>query len=222
MREDPPAQSELPGRYTASVLFREAFAQLGLERGFVRTFVDLLAHPGEMLRSSLRDGFKGRYLGPLPFLLLSSGAWWFAWLRFPPPFMPDLMSLEPVHPAFEFLLEYGALLSCLNIVPLSLGTWLVLRPMKLRFVEHLVANAYVWAMVTFLALLIHPLLFTAWALVVMGLVNLVGLFAYHPFAFSQLGDQGFPRGFPRAWVATVLGSTLLLVPLLVAIIFSEA
>ena len=228
MAEDPgggpPAtDEEARFRYTASALAREALAQLGPERGFVRTSIDLLVRPGEMLRSCLQTGAKGRYLGPIPFLLLVVGVWWFVWMRFPPPFLSDLEPADAPGPGFELLIEYGGpLLSSLTIIPLALGTRLILARWGLSFVEHLVANAYVWANANFLVLLTYPLLFSAWGYVVMGLVNTLVVFAYHPFAFAQLGDRGFPRDFPRAWLATAVGSTLLALPLLLLIALTVA
>lgn len=192
--------------FTGSELAKEAGEQFGLGRRFFRTVWHLIVKPGSMLRQCLSQGCGLSYLGPITFLLLTMSMWWFIWMRFPPPFLSDIASSA-------FLIDYGAMLSCLSILPLALGTRMILSNLDLTFVEHVVANAYVWSTATLIVIMAFPLVHTSLGFEILAAINVCVTFLYYPYAFSQLGERGFPKDFPRSWLAVTVGGSLMAIPL---------
>lgn len=201
-----------PPRFTAAELVKDGAAHVGIGRAVLVTLWDLLRRPGRTLERCLHDRARSPYVGPIPFLLPVMAVWWLAWTVVPPSFVGEV-EVPPDSMGLELLMEYGALLSCLSVIPLALGTRVVLSDLDLSLTEHVVANAYVWAAGTLLVLLFFPLFHASFGFWILWAVSSAVISFYHPYAFSQLGEAGFPRRFPRSLLATVVGQSLLLLPL---------
>jgi len=152
-------------RLTKRSLAAELSAQFNLERGLLRTFVDLIVRPETMLHGYIDGSCRPRYSGIVAYFILAVAIsvalanltgfedQFVMDLRSAPGTLEDAGISDQKLWAFEDIVYRNAYLIYYAFLPIcALVTFLIFRFWQFNFVEHLVVNAFLISQVTFLTL----------------------------------------------------------------------
>lgn len=155
-------QKHREGRITMRFISVELFHIItNLERGLWHTILGLVRNPGQVIRDYLR-GATAMYYQPFRFLLLTTGlsALLASFVDFDKILDMALSSggVQVTPEARELqskmvhtLLRYTNLLISLSVPLFSVGTFLAYRKFRNTYAEHLVANAYLYGLLSVLS-----------------------------------------------------------------------
>ncbi len=138
-------------RVTLRGLIGEVLSAFNLERGVVRTVIDLTLRPQVVLRRYLQAPKRSGYMNVWSYFLLTTGAMLLIENLFPRPFP------SPIADISHLLVRYRAAMLALSLPISALATLVLFRRWKLSYAEHLVVAAFITAQVQCFWLLIHPL-----------------------------------------------------------------
>ena len=222
-------------RLDARSIWQGIFAQFNLERGLIKTFVDLTKRPGQMLLTYLDGTRRKKYVNVIAYWVLS------VTLSVGVISFNDYQSVIPDETRAELLAMFDGdsakldeYLSVLDIFTkniqsiayillpiISLITLWIFRFWNLTYVEHLIVNAYAAAHAQILTVpvyavgvLFDPVTFSVISSVIM--TSTMFIFAiYVSWAFTQICRQSRPnlqyRNAVRSVVAVVIQSIIVLI-----------
>jgi Protein of unknown function (DUF3667) len=133
-----------------------------VDRGFGITFTQLLRHPGETINNYL-DGKRARYFNPLTFLVIWAGVSAFLYSQYPFNYVVGAAASMPpeIGAKYEAYLRgyyrYQSLLLVLYLPLLAGLTRLLFRNSGRVYGEHLVINAFMFAMLCAVNALMFPI-----------------------------------------------------------------
>ena len=139
-------------RLTIRGVIREVLATFSLERGILRTALDLTLRPHKVIRTYLAAPRRSGYTNVWSYFFLASGLMVFVEAIFPRPPFPT-----PIADLGELLIQYRAATLALSLPIAALATRLLFRRWLLNYAEHLVLAAFVTAQVQVFWLVLHPL-----------------------------------------------------------------
>ncbi len=157
-------QKHREGRITVRFIGIELFHLLtNLERGLWHTILGLLRNPGQVIRDFI-GGATALYYQPFRFLLLMAGisALISSMVDYEK-IMEQAMNMGGVQLTPEVralqakmmhnMLQYTNLIISLSVPLMSIGSYLLFRKFRNTYAEHLVANAYLYGLLSLLSLI---------------------------------------------------------------------
>ena len=195
-------------RITVRWLVRGLSRHLGMERGILRTCVDLTVRPGSMLQGYLEGRDRDRHTSVFLYVGLVVAATLILESLAPIPI--DWTGWDAEFGAGEgdrlraVFGRRGKLLILLAVPIMAAATRTAFSKWELAYVEHLVVNAFVLGHALLLAILVYPLYFGPLRSALL-LVLEWGLAAYYVFALSSLGSGPLLPNLARACLALVIG-----------------
>ena len=189
-----------------------------VDRGIFFTLKELLVRPGHAIRDYV-EGKRKRYFAPFGLIMLlgAISVVFVQWLDIdfkamsPPTARPGQMQM----PDMGEMMSHQTLMYLAMIPFMAVGTWLCLRKYGYNFVEHLVINTYIGALVAIISLITWPLALLhvqmLWLSAIAGLmmllvtlVVLVQLYRERPVWKVVLrGFAAIAVGFLLVMVATI-------------------
>ncbi len=186
-------------------------AILNLEKGIFYTVWELTKSPGEAMRRYLFVD-RTNFIDPLKFLVLTIPIFLFLTFNFFPEtsFFSGMEAganayaeqsqetVTPVTKVISYLQEYANLL-ILTMVPISaICTRFYFRSYPLNFAEHLVLNAYIYGLLTFIQIILLPI----------ELLSSAFLVYFTLFLYLFFPAYFFRSFFKKTWTKATLYSIL--------------
>lgn len=206
-------------RFSFQSVFSGIINVVFLDRGFFFTFKQLIAAPGETIRSYLGTG-RERFTGPLRYYLIAITLYYFVFLNFTHTDFFDRqwdVSNSDLGEEYTFMMETFFLKqlkvwSAFSVFFSSAMSYFLFKGFKLNYIEHVVINLYISAQIHFFTFFLLPI----------NLLENTGLFIYldpvislvfYTYVVYHLFQKGFLTSLWKSALIllTAFGAILLLV-----------
>ncbi|MFD2585949.1 DUF3667 domain-containing protein [Croceitalea marina] len=180
------------------------FQVFDLDNTLLKTFKHLFTKP-EVVVESYISGARKKYMNPVSFFAIAitlSGVLFFV--------LRDIYELDITKSSFsnadspnmDFVFDYQAILSYLNVPIYAVLTWLLfLDKNKLNYTEHLVTNAYTTGQASFVQVALGLILFSIFDLQfeTFNWFFLLGSIIYQFYVFKRIHKTGIASTILRAF-----------------------
>ncbi len=198
------------GRFSLGPLLREvADAIFNLDRGLLRTAVDLSRRPGAMVREYLA-GRTRPYTNPAKYLILCAALTTFVSLvsGFSETSVEAAIAANPeasenLTQWFDFTQRYFNLMLLLGLPILPFLSRLLFRSVDVTLTEHLIFNTYVYAQQSLFFIVLLPT-FLLWGIGTINLLYFVSVAGYYTWACRGFFRLGLFSTLVRATVVMAL------------------
>ena len=158
-------------RVTTKTMFKSLLAILNLEKGIFYTAWEMIKSPGDAMRRYLFED-RNKFIEPLKFLVLTIPIYLFLSLKVFPTgtffdgmeqgFNAGAQSMPEEQAAqakllLQYLKNYSNFLLLLTVPISAIWTYFLFRKYHLSYGEHLVLNAFLYAFLTLLGIVLMPL-----------------------------------------------------------------
>lgn len=134
-----------------------SFQVFNLDNTLIKTFRHMFTKPDEVITSFIK-GARKKYMNPISYFAIAitlSGLLFYVMRNWYGVKLTENNFNGQEGPDMDFIFDYQGLLSYIIMPIYALMTWIIfLDKRKLNFAEHLVANAYITAQVSFVQVLI--------------------------------------------------------------------
>nr|WP_298999731.1 DUF3667 domain-containing protein [uncultured Allomuricauda sp.] len=193
-----------------------SFQVFNLDNTLFKTFKHLFTQP-EVVVESYISGIRKKYMNPISYFAIAitlSGVLFFVLRNVYEITLTQNNAINPDAPNLDFIFDYQGLMSYLFMPLYSLITWvLFLDKGKMNYTEHLVANAYVTAQMSFVQVMVCLPLFGIFDIryEVFNWIYLLFITAYLFFVFGRIHKIGFLSTFIRSLGYLVLFVIIMLI-----------
>ncbi|MEL6655923.1 MAG: DUF3667 domain-containing protein [Bacteroidota bacterium] len=204
-------------RVTTKTMFKSLLAILNLEKGIFYTAWEMIKSPGNAMRRYLFED-RTKFIEPLKFLVLTLPIYIFLSIKvYPAGSLFDSMEQgfrmsagedmpeEQIAQAkllLQYLKDYSNFLLLLTIPISSIWTYLLFRKYRLTFGEHLVLNAFLYAFLTLLGIILMPL--GAYSIETLNYLIMLLNFGYMAYFVKDFFRKSWGSSLWNSLVLTVL------------------
>ena len=226
-----------PERINMVHIYHTILGVFNFDKGIFFTIKSLFIQPGSVIREFLYED-RTKLVKPMKFLLLTIaiGTFLTLWLLQKTPqsensnleFIPSSLiksdTLKAISQSInESILQYFNLIQLIKVPFIAAASYFLFRKSDFNYAEHLVINAYLFAILTFGFTLFVPLLL--YYPYFIGAILFIFTFGYMIWGYYKLFDESFLATFLKTvlvyFISNVFHSLIMIITLLVIYYFNS-